>query len=132
MNILLINQVYKLDDEVGTRLNEIDMSSIDTRLTAQLVLPQQFLEYGFYELEYSVMMTPGKDGVPFSSKVSTFIEIVRYVSNKHDTFLSASVTFGLMDFWYYLKVFYRETQTYMALDKPSFAYLMTYCGLPLL
>jgi len=72
-------QIYSINADFGYRVKEIELSSISTRVTAQLVLPHLFLDLGYYELEYSVSMSQGVDGVPFYANVSTFIQIIRCV-----------------------------------------------------
>lgn len=66
-----------MDEDTGEREGLVDVSSVQTHITAQLVLPQRFLDYGYYELQYSVSMSKAADEVPFDSSVSTFIQIVR-------------------------------------------------------
>ncbi|KAF6033002.1 hypothetical protein EB796_008704 [Bugula neritina] len=69
--------IYSINADFGYRVKEIELSSISTRVTAQLILPHLFLDLGYYELEYSVSMSQGVDGVPFYANVSTFIQIIR-------------------------------------------------------
>lgn len=77
---LPLMQAFRLNPDTGRRAEEAELSGLDTRFTAQLVIPKTFLDYGVYELRYTVNMLGGDDGVPFAASVSTFIQIVRYIS----------------------------------------------------
>jgi len=69
---------FLLDDEDGTIVERIDLSSLDSYRKSYLYVPPFFLKPGHYQFKYSINMTSPEPHplLPFYASAFTYVKVV--------------------------------------------------------